>query len=173
MGDQKSLKRKARISKPAVLKTGHLIQHFDCGVQVLNSWLLKHGNRAQENRTARTFVVCRGKQVKGYYSLAAGSVMHKATSGRMKRNSPDPIPVIILARLAIDMEEQGQGLGSSLLADSMRRALNATNSIGARALIVHAISEDVLEFYKSHGFVELTPGSPTLYIPIDTILKNL
>lgn len=173
MGEKKPVKRRSRISKPAVLKDGHFVEQFDCGVNVLNIWLSRHGKRAQENRTARTFVVCRGKQVKGYYSLAAGSVLHKDAVGKLKRNTPDPVPVIILARLAVDLSEQDAGLGRSLLADAMRRAGQATKTIGARALIVHAINDQVIDFYKAHGFQDLMPDAPTLFIPISTVLKNL
>jgi len=100
--------------------------------------------------------VCEGKRVVGFYALAAGSVQRTHAHGAVRRNMPDPIPAIVLGRLAVDRTWQGQGLGADLLHDAVLRALRASREIGARVLLCHAIDEDARRFYLHHGFVEST-----------------
>ncbi len=159
-------KRSGKISKPAALKPGHDVSSFDCTREVINKWLKERAKKATESDTARTFVICRGtKLVIGFYALAAGSVEHAGAVGNIRRNAPDPIPVIILAMLGVDKNEQGQGLGPNLLADGMRRALNASRNIGARALLVHALDDEAEAFYKKLNFRQVSAADPrTLYI---------
>ena len=122
--------------------------------------------------TARTIVVCREElRVVGYFSLAAGSVEHETAPGALKRNAPDPIPVIILARMAIAIEEQFKGLGSALLAEAMKRTVKASSIIGARALIVHALDDRAANFYRAHGFRPLS--GETYFIPVKAIVRNM
>lgn len=170
----------ARLSRPVALKPSHDISAFDCGRTELTSWLKEWGHRSSESDTARTFVVCRGtRKVVGYFSLAAGAVDHldRATSEkaprRLRQNAPDPVPVIILGRLAVDKTEQGQKLGSSLVAEAMRRAALAARLVGARALLVHALDEPLVRYYESLGFVRFSPTSRTLYSPMRTIRDGL
>lgn len=104
--------------------------------------------------------------VVGYYSLATGSIMHGQVTAAMKRNMPDPIPVILLGRLAVDQRYKGTGLGKALLKDAVLRVLQAASLIGVRAMLVHAISEDARQFYLRHGFTPC-PGLPlTLMISL-------
>ena len=125
-----------------------------------------------EAGTARTFVVCRGStKVVGYFSLAAGSVEHHSAPGSLKRNTPDPIPVIILARLAVAIEEQGKGLGAVLLSEAMKRAVRASRLIGARALVVHALDQKAANFYEAHGFKTMT--GTAYFLPVKTIVSGL
>lgn len=122
--------------------------------------------------TARTFVVCRGDtRVVAFYSLAAGSVEHQVAPGSLKRNSPDPVPVIILARLAVTKIEQHKGLGAALLGDAMKRVIKASNIIGARALIVNALDEWAAKFYTDHGFKRMT--GEIYFLPVRSILAVL
>jgi GNAT superfamily N-acetyltransferase len=172
--------RRARLSKPVALKPGHLVSAFDCGRPELTDWLKAWGHRAIEADTARTFVVCRGaKTVVGYFSLAAGAADHtdRGTGERaprsLRQNSPDPIPVIVLARLAVDKSEQGKGLGAALVREGMRRTAQASRIVGARALLVHALDDALVAYYESIGFRRFNPASRTLYLPMSTIRAGL
>ena len=168
----KNDKAESRLTKPALLKGGHKLELFECDRPQLNDWLKKRATAAMDGRTARTIVVCRGTtKVVGYFSLAAGSVDHESSPGSLRRNSPDPIPVIILARLAVSLEEAGKGIGESLLAEAMKRAVRASNIIGARALIVHALDERAAKYYSERGFLKMS--GETYFIPMKTIEGNL
>jgi GNAT superfamily N-acetyltransferase len=90
--------------------------------------------------------------VVGYYSLATGAVLHPVATGRSRRNMPDPIPVVLLGRLAVDRAFQGQGVGADLLRDAVLRVISAADAIGVRAILVHAVSEEAKAFYERHGF---------------------
>jgi predicted N-acetyltransferase YhbS len=163
-----------RLTKPAALKPGHDLSTFDCGRPELTDWLKRRALRASETDTARTFVVCRGtKRVVGYCSLAAGAVARDEAPGGLARNAPDPVPVVVLARLAIDLPEQKQGLGELLLAEGMRRAALASKNIGARALLVHALDEQAALYYEGLGFRRFAPGAQTLYLPMKVIRDGL
>ncbi|MGD9981129.1 MAG: GNAT family N-acetyltransferase [Hyphomonadaceae bacterium] len=164
-----------RITNPAVLKVGHDVTGFDCGREQLNAWLRDRAKKASENDIARTYVVCRGsKRVVGYYALAAGAVAHASAPGGLSRNTPDPIPVIILARLGVDAREQGQGIGRDLLADAMRRALQAARIIGARALLIHALDADAATFYEALGMKRLkAPEEATFFITMKEMRAGL
>jgi GNAT superfamily N-acetyltransferase len=173
---KKSAKSVAKLSRPASLKEGHVVSAFDCGDDLITSWLRKQAKKANQGDTARTFVVCRGtKRVVAYYSLAAGGTERvREGGGQLTRNAPHPVPVIILARLGVDKSERGNGLGQDMLADAMKRALQAAKIIGARALLVHAINEKVGGFYKSQGFMNLNPPDDlTFYLPMKTIRDAL
>ncbi len=110
---------------------------------------------------SRTFVVCEGPRVVGYYALASGAVAVEAASGRFKRNMPDPIPVVVLGRLAVDQSHEGKGLGRALVQDAAGRVLNAAGAIGIRGMLVHALSEDAKAFYERIGF-DLSPLDPMI-----------
>jgi GNAT superfamily N-acetyltransferase len=145
------------VTKPAPLRAGHDVAGFDCGREPINVWLKDRAKKAIEGDTARTYVVCRGKRVIGYYALAAGAVAHAQAPSGLSRNTPDPIPVIILARLGVDARDQGRGLGQDLLSDAMRRSLQAARIIGARALLIHALDADAARFYEGVGMKRLKP----------------
>ena len=174
MAKEVKLKSPSKLTKPAALKPGHNTDSFDCGRDVLNVWLKKRVKKATQTDTARTFVVCRGKRVVGFYALAAGAVDLASASGRLARNAPDPVPVFILARLGVHTDEQKKGIGPALLADAMRRALLGARHIAARALLVHALDASAIKFYKAHGFVPLsTAEEATLYITLKEIRDAL
>ena len=162
----------ARLTKPAALRASHYLEAFDSGRPQLDEWLKKRALAANDAGTARTFVVCRNlSNAVGYVSLCAGSIRHEGAPGSLRRNAPDPIPVIILARFAVSREVQGRGLGKALLADAMKRAVKASAIIGARALVVHALDETAARFYERHGFSKLT--GETYFIAMKTIVSGL
>lgn len=172
--------RRTQISRPSVLKPGHSVDAFDCGRPELNDWLKSWGRRALGADAARTFVVCRGsKAIVGYFSLAAGAADHadrgsgERAPRSLRQNSPDPIPVIVLARLAVDRSEQGQGLGAALVREAMRRSAQASLIVGARALLVHALDDGLAAYYESIGFKRFNPTSRTLYLQMRTIREGL
>jgi GNAT superfamily N-acetyltransferase len=141
-------------SAPERLTAQHEVADFDSGVAVLDDWLKRRALKNEESGASRTYVVCSGKKVIGYYSLSAGSILQSEAPGRVRRNMPDPIPVILLGRLAVDQSLQGKGFGKGLLRDAVLRTISAGEITGVRAILVHAISEDAKHFYKSCGFQE-------------------
>jgi len=122
-------------------------------------------------RTANTFVVCRGqKRVVAYYSLAAGSIAHADCTSSLRRNTPDPVPAMVLARVAVDNSEKGNQIGRHLVQDAMRRCLLAGRHVAARTIIVHALNSEVVLFYKKFGFIE---GGITLHLTLAKIVAAL
>ncbi|ATX87797.1 GNAT family N-acetyltransferase [Klebsiella aerogenes] len=157
-----------KISAPAPLSSHHQIAEFCCGETVLDQWLKQRGMKNQAQGAARTFVVCKedSHQVVGFYSLATGSVNHAEATGGLRRNMPDPIPVIILARLAIDCAFHGQGLGADLLHDALLRSYRVAENVGVRALMVHALTDSAKRFYLHHGFKASTTQERTLFLAL-------
>ncbi|MCP9490381.1 MAG: GNAT family N-acetyltransferase [Solirubrobacteraceae bacterium MAG38_C4-C5] len=125
---------------------------FACGVRALDQWLGQSARTAAAAGTAATYVLCRGRQVVGFYALAMGSVEHGQAPSRLRRGMPDPVPVILLARLALDRSEQRSALGGHLLVDALRRCVRGGRQFGARAVIVDASTEDAAGFYRHFGF---------------------
>ena len=120
----------------------------------------------QESGASRTYVICAGRRVVGYYALAVGAVAHAEATGRTRRNMPDPVPVMVLGRFAIDAACQGGGLGRALLRDATLRTLQAADIAGIRAILVHAISEDARRFYQRCGFQPSPVDPMTLMITL-------
>lgn len=142
------------------LGRGHDLSHFESGNDDLDGWLRRHALAAQEMDSARTFVVVRRGHVIGYFSLTMGSVRREDAPARLVRGLPGyPVGMVLLARLAVDRREQGQGLGSLLLAEALRRALLAGEAAAARLVVVDAVDDATAAFYRRHGFVE-APGHP-------------
>ena len=162
-----------QLSAPTPLSPDHDLEPFSCGVTALDEWLKRRARRNEAEGASRTFVVAEGKRVVGYYSLAAGSVMHAAATGKTRRNMPDPVPVVLLGRLAIDSASQGKGLGADLLRDAVLRTLGAAESIGVRALLVHALSDKAKAFYQRYGFHPSPIEPMTLMITLAEALKAL
>jgi GNAT superfamily N-acetyltransferase len=148
-------------SAPELLAGHHELGAFDCGVEALNVWLKRRALANQTSGASRTFVICSKNTVVGYYALASGAVDIAAAPGRVRRNVPDPIPVALLARLAIDRGHQGRGLGRALFRDAGMRVAHAADAIGIRAILVHAISADARAFYLALGF-EPSPVDPMM-----------
>ncbi|MDP9147819.1 MAG: GNAT family N-acetyltransferase [Acidobacteriota bacterium] len=165
-----------QISAPEHLTTAHDLSSFDfCGVPELDDWLQKGALAKEETGASRTYVGCSGNRVAGYYALATGSVAQSQAQapGRVRRNMPDPVPVMILGRLAVDRAWQGQSLGRSLLRDAVLRTLRVATIAGIRAILVQAISEDAKRFYERYGF-RVWPIDPmTLIVTIADAEKAL
>jgi len=140
------------LSAPTPIGPEHDTESFDSTEPSLDYWLKRRALKNQASGASRTFVVCEGIQVKAYYALASGAVVASHTSGRFKRNMPDPIPVVVLGRLAIDRSYQGAGLGRALVRDAGLRVIQAADSIGIRGMVVHALSDSAKEFYQRLGF---------------------
>ncbi|MEO7034758.1 MAG: GNAT family N-acetyltransferase [Polyangiaceae bacterium] len=133
----------------------HDISGFSCQHDSLNTWLLKRALTNGASVASRTYVVCSGERlVVGYYALATGSLAAVAAPSRLRRNMPDPLPWIVLGRLAVDRAWTGRGIGSGLLKDAVLRSMQAAELIGVRALLGHALDQDAKAFYLKHGFVE-------------------
>lgn len=142
------------------LRREHSLDGFDCGKDELNRFLKRQAWNNQQSHSAQTYVLTKGLSVLGYYSLAAGSVSHEDATGRVKKGlARHPIPVILLARLAVDVSQQGKGVGPALLKDALLRAASATDTIGARALLVHATDDNARGFYEHFDF-EPSPSDP-------------
>jgi GNAT superfamily N-acetyltransferase len=138
---------------PVSLNSEHRLSDFNCGEPSLNDWLKRRSLANQHNGASRTFVVTdRLGEVYGYYALAAGAVSHNIASAAIKRNMPDPIPVMVLGRLAVDFRAQGIKLGASLLKDAVTRSMIVAQNIGTRAILVHAINDRARQFYEHYGF---------------------
>jgi GNAT superfamily N-acetyltransferase len=156
-----------RLSAPQPLTEAHRLDEFQCGEPVLDDWLQRRALANQLNRFSRTFVVVDAdSRVIGYYALAAGSVARQAVIGVMKRNAPDPVPVVVLARLAVDLRARGIKLGGALLQDALVRTLNAAADVGVRALIAHALHEKAKQFYEHYGFQVSPVDSLTMMLPL-------
>ena len=146
---------------PQPLGDDHDISTFDSGEAPLDEWLRRRARANQVSGAARTYVVCEGKRVIAYYALASGAVIAESALGRFRRNMPDPVPVAILARLAVDREWQGKGMGRALFRDAAVRIAQAAEAIGIRGIVVHAISEEAKNFYLAVGFDE-SPQDPMM-----------
>lgn len=146
---------------------------FDSGQPALDTWLRRNAQKSQSSGAARTYVITAGQAVIGYYALAVGSVSRAEATGQVRRNMPDPIPVMLLARLAIDRRWQGRGLGVALLRDAALRTLQAAEIAGIRAMVVHAISVDAARFYRYFGFQPAANSELTLMTTPSALLKAL
>lgn len=143
------------IAAPEPLTADHAIAGFDSGVPSLDDWLRQRALHNQASGASRCFVVCDDDRVVAYYALAASAVAPSAAPGRFKRNMPDPIPVVVLARLAIARSHQGRGLGRALFQDAAYRIIHASDAIGIRGMLVHAILDEAKSSYVRLG---LTPS---------------
>ena len=143
-----------RLSAPALLTPDHDLSQFDCQHSSLTTWLKKRALANNQQSGSRTHVVCDAARVVGFYALAAGSIEHAAAPKPLTRNMPQPIPAIMLARLAVDSQFQRRGIGAGLLQDAVLRALNAARHVAARVLLCHAIDDEARAFYLKHGFVQ-------------------
>lgn len=161
------------ISAPEHLTADHNLAAFDSGVPELDDWLQRRALPNDVMRASRTFVAVAGGRVVGYYALATGAVSQRRATGKVRRNMPEPIPVMVLARLAVDHEYPGKGLGSSLLRDALLRTLSAAEIAGIRAVLLHAISDDAKRFYLHHGFAESPIEPMTLMITLPDVEKSL
>jgi GNAT superfamily N-acetyltransferase len=159
------------LSPPVPLSAEHQLEHFYSGELSLDDWLKKRALKNQTSGASRCFVLCQKeeKKVIGYYSLSAGAITHIHAPKSMTRNMPDPLPIILLGRLAIDQKYHNEGLGSALLRDALIRVVSVANNTGVSAILVHALSEQARRFYLSRGFVESPLQPMTLMMTLETI----
>lgn len=141
------------IRPPEKLSSTHNLSDFDSGEPVLDNWLRWRALHNEASGASRTYAVCLRKTVVGYYTLAVGAVAHAEVAGRVRRNMPDPLPVMVLGRLAVDKSFQRRGIGKGLLRDAVLRTVQAAEIAGIRAILVHAISEPAKRFYEGCGFI--------------------
>ena len=159
-----------RLGTPQPLAAAHFVDEFLCGEVSLDGWLKRRALANQVSGATRTFVVAgRDGRVYGYYAMAAGAVSHRMATSAVRRNMPDPIPVMVLARLAVDHRAQGIKLGAALLQDAVKRAVAVSQSAGVRALLVHALHDRAKQFYEYYGF-QASPQHPmTLMLRLTTV----
>lgn len=151
---------------PEPLSPDHKIHSFSCGESVLDEWLKRRALGNQTSGASRTFVVTNAeREVMGYYALAAGAVTHQDATRSVRQNMPDPVPVMVLARLAVDSKAQGVKLGAALLQDALQRCVLVSQNTGVRAMLVHALNDRARQFYEHYGF----KGSPVH--PMTLMLK--
>jgi GNAT superfamily N-acetyltransferase len=156
-----------RLSAPEPLAATHIQDGFECGEAVLDEWLKRRAMTNQLSGASRTFVVAdQDSRICGYYAMAAGAVSHRMATGAVRRNMPDPVPVMVLARLAVDRRAQGIKLGASLLQDAVKRAVVVSQNVGVRALLVHALHDRANQFYAHYGFQESPQHPMTLMLKL-------
>ncbi len=159
---------------PVVLDKVHEVVGFDCGKDSLNAFLSRFALANQANRSARTFVALDGLRVAGYFSLAASAVVHSEAPARMGKGlARHPIPVILMARFAVDLGFQGIGLGRALFKDPIKRALAVSSEIGARAFVVHAKDEEARRLYEHFEMEPFEENPYHLYLLMSDIERNL
>lgn len=157
------------ISQPEPINEQHGISSFQCGEENLDIWLKTRAVKNQKSNASRTYVACDDGRVIAYYVLASSSVDVAFATGRLKRNMPSPVPVVVLGRLAIDTAYQNQGIGRALIRDAGLRVIQAAETIGIRGLLVQAVSVKAKEFYEKTGF-EPSPLDPmTLMMTLDDL----
>lgn len=161
------------VDPPRPLRAEHELHLFQCGEPALDDWLRKRALRNEADGASRTYVVCErgGLRVVAYYSLATGAAIRDSAPGGVRRNMPDPIPVMVLGRLAVDRIAAGQGVGRGLVRDAIFRTLQAADIAGIRALLVHALSPSAGEFYRRCGFEPSPIDSLTLMLRLSDARK--
>jgi GNAT superfamily N-acetyltransferase len=169
----KSEPEKVRLSSPEKLKPSHQFDSFDCGNSHLNTWLKQRALRNESQGASRTYVLLVDNSVVAYYCLANGAIAQIISTGKVRRNMPDPIPVMIIGRLAVDLGWQNKGLGKALLRDALLRTLQASEIAGIRAILVEAISEEAKQFYEKCGFTASQLAPMTLMITINDAISSL
>lgn len=161
------------LSVPALLADHHVLDDFHSGVPTLDEWLTRRARANQIAGASRVYVTCDDQKVVGYYSLSSSAIACGDATGRMRRNMPDPIPVVVLGRLAVDNAFHGKGIGQGLVRDATMRVLAAADEIGIRGLVVHAISEQAKAFYLNLGLLPSPTNELTLMIPLGDLKANL
>ena len=163
-------------TRPSPLTPAHVLDRFASGNETLDAWLHRRSLKNESSGASRTFVTCATEAadaVVGYYTLTASAVAVARAPGAVRRNMPDPVPVVLLGRLAVDRRHQGAGLGASLLQDAVRRVVGVGDIIGVRALLVHAIDEPAAAFYRRFGFVESPFDGQTLFLSMTAIRASV
>lgn len=161
------------LSPPTPISYCHKLNNFDSGEPSLDEWLKKRALKNQISGASRCFVLCSAENVIGYYTLSAGAISHEAAPKTMRRNMPDPLPALLLGRLAIDKHYHNTGLGSALLRDAMMRTVSIASNTGVFAVFLHALTEKAKQFYLSRGFVQSPLQAMTLMMTLETMRSIL
>jgi GNAT superfamily N-acetyltransferase len=162
------------LNKPVSINQEHDTSSFDCGVEALNQYLKKYALQNHYSGSARTYVATRGNEVVGYYSLAYGSVGHEEAPVRIAKGlAHHPVPVMVLARLAVSLNERGTGLGKGLLKDALLRTVQAADIAGLRAVLVHAKDDTARTFYQKFGFIQSPIHEYTLFLLMKDLKKTV
>lgn len=159
-----------KLTAPMPLTEHHVTDGFSCGIDSLDKWLNRRSLKNQIQGASRTYVVCDGARVVAYYALASGALTTTDATGRFRRNMPDPIPVVVLGRLAVDKTLHGKGFGRSLVRDAGMRVIQAADAIGIRGMTVHALSDDAKNFYEKIGFEPSPIDSHLLMITLPDLI---
>lgn len=158
------------LNAPVPLSASHLLASFVCGEAVLDDWLRRRALTNQQSGASRTFVVAdQAGCVYGYYALAAGAVSNQLVTANVRRNMPDPLPVLVLGRLAVDERARGMQLGGALLQDALKRAQFVSQNTGVRAVLVHALNARARQFYEHYGFIQSPIDPLTLMLRLTAI----
>jgi len=157
------------LAAPTLLSAEHRLDEFASGTASLDDWLKRRARANQISGASRTYVVAEAGRVVGYYCLASGALALNDAPGGLKRNMPDPVPVMVLGRLAVDRRAQGIKLGAAMLQDAVNRAIAVSRNTGVRALLVHALHEQARQFYAHYGFQESPQHPMTLMLRLHTV----
>jgi GNAT superfamily N-acetyltransferase len=162
-----------KLIPPTPILADHEFVNFDSAEASLDEWLKKRAIKNQASGASRCFVLCDGKIVIGFYTLSAGAISHETAPKTMRRNMPNPLPVLLLGRLAINKNHHNTGLGSAMLRDAMIRAVSVASDAGIFAILVHALTEQAKRFYLSRGFLESPLQPMTLMMTPETVRSIL
>ncbi len=154
------------LTGPEPISADRVLAGFDSGRASLDSRLTARALRNEREGGSRTYVICDQGVVVGYYCLATGSAQHRDMPGRIRRNMPDPIPVMLMGRLAVATSHQGMGIARGMVRDAILRTLKAAEIAGIRALLVHALDRDAAGFYRHSGFLESPVDPQVLALPV-------
>lgn len=158
-----------QLQQPTPISIEDEVDDFDSGEVSLNEWLKKRAIKNHASGASRCFVVKNDKKVIGYYTLSAGAISHESVPNPMRRNMPDPLPMLLLGRLAVDQRYHNKGIGQALLRDAMMRSVIISTDAGVLGILVHALSSQAKQFYISRGFVSSPLQPLTLFMTIDTM----
>jgi len=162
-----------KLRPPEKLNSSHQIEGFNSGNSQLDDWLKRRALKNELDGASRTYVLCLGEVVIAYYCLANGAVAQTIATGGVRRNMPDPIPVMVIGRLAVDHRWQGKGIGRALLRNAILRTLQAAEIAGIRAILIHAISEEAKQFYEKCGFTASPIDPMTLMVKVKDAIASL
>jgi GNAT superfamily N-acetyltransferase len=165
--------RTVEIGPPEKLSAEHDLSGFDSGEPTLDDWLRRRALQNEGTGASRTYVVRAGGRIAGYYTLAVGAIAHAQAPGRIRRNMPDPVPAMVLGRLAVDKAYQGSGIGTGLLRDAVLRTVQAADIAGIRVILVHAISTTAKRLYEKYGFVASPVDPLTVMITVGEAVRLL
>src|SRR5262245_43266495 len=161
-----------RLLPPSAINQNHDLSQFHSGNDILDDWLRFRALKS-EGRSARTYVVAQGRLVVAYYCISTGAEKRANIPAKLTRNMPEAVPLIILGRLAVDVNCQGKKIGAGMLKDALQRSLQISKIAGSRAVIVHAIDQNAMAYYLKYGFLEFPNGTKTMFLPMETIEKAL